>query len=144
MDGLWGPILGAVGIIVAALLTFFATRGKDKTGGVNAYIDQLQKDREDDRMEHRLQKQDWIDEREKLIKDFTEEVAQIKAAFVVERNDLRTELNGARTELKDVRKELTGVRAELDAALADVRKLRQQIAEISVVRTIDPTKEDKP
>lgn len=117
MNSFWTAALSTAGIIVAALLTFLATRGKDKTGGVNAYIDQLQEDRKADREEHRLQKAEWVDERAQLIKDFAAEIAQMKAAFVVERNELRTELN---------------------AALADVRTLRRQIAAISVVRTIEP------
>lgn len=117
MNAFWTAALSAGGIVFAALLTYLATRGRDKTGGVNAYIDQLQEDRTADREELRLQKAEWAKERKKLIEDFVGEIAQMKAAFVVERNELR---------------------AELDAALADVRTLRQQIASISVVRTLEP------
>lgn len=124
-SGTWGAVLSAAGIVIVGLLTFFATRGKDKTGGVNAYIDQLQEDRKADREEHRLQKAEWIDERAKLIAEFATEIAQMKAAFVVER---------------------TALRFELDAALADVRTLRQHIASISVVQTLEPppTNQEEP
>ena len=117
MNGFWTAALSAAAIIGGALLTFFATRGKDKTGGVNAYIDQLQEDRKADREEHRLQKAEWVAERAKLIAEFTAEIAYMKATFVAERHELRS---------------------ELDAALADVRTLRQQIAAVSVVRTLEP------
>lgn len=116
MNGIWTPILGAVGIIVAALLTYFATRGKDKTGGVNAYIDQLQEDRKADREEFRLQKEEWAKERKKLKDEFAAEMAAMKAAFLVERNELR---------------------AELDAALAEVRRL----STAATVQTTKPPKE---
>lgn len=116
-SSIWAPLLSAAGIVVVGVLTYLATRGKDKTGGVNAYIDQLQEDRKADREEHRAQKAEWIDERAKLIAEFATEIAQMKAAFVGERNELRSELN---------------------AALADVRTLRQHIASISVVQTLEP------
>lgn len=137
MDSIWGPVLSAAGIVIVGVLTYLATRGKDKTGGVNAYIDQLQEDRKADREEHRLQKAEWVAERAKLIAEFAAEIAQMKAAFVAERSELRTELGAARSELG-------AVRSELDAALADVQKLRQHIASISVVQTLEPppTKEN--